>query len=404
MIEIEGCVVVVPSDTGKNAPEQMAAPYPIHSDRGESRWLNSGDQFFERTLAAIAGARSSIWLETYIYAVGFPGNQIRDALLSALQRGVEVKVLLDGWGSLFLPNHFWGGLEAAGGEVRWFNPLSLRRYGIRNHRKLLVCDGTTAFVGGINIAPEWAGDGVTHGWRDLGLEVHGRVAEELGESFHKMFLMAPFRHKRFLRLRRTALRKTVRTGEGLLLLSGPGRGRNPFSEAIVKDLAAARSVKILSAYFLPSGAIRRALMRCARSGCPIEIILAGRSDVPLAQLASRRLYQPLMRAGVQILEYQPQILHAKLLVIDDIVYVGSANLDRRSLQINYELMLRISSRTLADQARSFFSADAAVSRRIDPLTWPQSRNLWSKLLERWAFFLLTRLDPLMARRQLRNLR
>ena len=366
--------------------------------------MNSGDDYFEILLGMISKARFAVRLEMYIFSDCSVAALVRDALLAARSRGAEIKVLLDGWGSLFLEDSFWNSLRDRGGHCRWFNPLSLKRYGIRNHRKLLVCDDSEALVGGFNISSEWQGDGKSSGWRDMGLEVRGPIVRDLATSFETLFSMADFRHKRFARLRKTMIRKSVPTGNGQLLLSGPGRGQNHFSDAILKDLAEAKTVRIIAAYFLPSRAIRRALTRCARKGCHIQLILAGKSDVQLSQLASRRFYGALLRAGIEIYEYQPQILHAKLLIIDNIVYAGSANLDHRSIYINYELMLRISDKKLAKEARLFFSQDVTLSRKIEASTWRKSRTFWAKLLEQWAFFVLARFDPLIARRQLRNLR
>jgi cardiolipin synthase len=112
----------------------------------------------------------------------------------------------------------------------------------------------------------------------------------------------------------------------------------------------------------------------------------------------------LLRAGVEIFEYQPQILHAKMFILDNVVYAGSANLDIRSLRINYELIVRISDPDLTTEAQSIFQADLEQSQRIDPVTWSKSRSFWAKLREDWAYFLLARIDPYLAGRQLKSLR
>src|SRR5687767_550782 len=143
-------------------------------------------------------------------------------------------------------------------------------------------------------------------------------------------------------------------------------------------------------------------MRVAKRGGKVQIILPGTSDVAISQLASRRLYRMLLRAGVEIYEFQPQILHSKLIVIDDVVYVGSANLDTRSLWINYELVVSLKDPLVASQARAIFEEDLKHSRRIDPATWRKSRSFWAKLKESWAYFILARVDPYMARQQSRG--
>jgi cardiolipin synthase len=368
------------------------------------RLLRTVDESFELMLKAISEAENSIRLEMYIYTASPIGERFREALIQARGRGVFVRILVDSWGSITLSDQFWDPLRAVGGQFRWFNPLSLDRYGIRNHRKLLVCDDRIAFVGGFNIAAEYQGDGVTRGWHDLGLQVHGGLAKELAMSFETLFGLADFQHKRFVRLRKARLQNLISTQDGQILMTGPGRGKNFLKHALLNDWAKAKSIRLISAYFLPHRPLRRALAQAARRGASVQIILPAKSDVPLSQFASRRFYQSFLRSGIEIYEYQPQILHAKLFVIGDVVYAGSANLDRRSLFINYELMLRLANPELAAEAHEVFEEDLKHCRKIDAATWKKSRTFWNKLKENWAFFLLARIDPLIARRQLRNLR
>jgi cardiolipin synthase len=353
-------------------------------------------------LAAIDAAQRTVRLETYIYAAGSLGDRFREALVRAAQRGVRVRVLIDALGSSSLPAAFWDPLLKVGGEMRRFNPLSINRLSIRNHRKMLVCDEHIGFVGGFNIASEYEGDGVKCGWCDLGLHVDGKLAEELASTFDEMFARADFRHKRFLHFPRFKLRETVLHSEQLLL-SGLGSTKSQIKGALHRDLAQARSVQIMVAYFLPSWRVRRSLIRVARSGGRVQLILAGKSDVLLSQLAAQSLYRRLLRAGIEIYEYQPQILHAKLIVIDDIVYAGSANLDHRSLNINYELMIRFKGRDMAQRARQVFERNLQHSKQITREEWRRSRNLWRRLKQRWAYFFLVRIDPYIAQRQWRAL-
>jgi len=162
-------------------------------------------------------------------------------------------------------------------------------------------------------------------------------------------------------------------------------------------------VQFIVAYFLPTWRIRRELMQIARRGGRVQLILAGKSDVLVSQLAGQSLYRRLLRAGVEIYEYQPQILHTKLFIIDDVVYVGSANLDQRSLNINYELMLRFEKREIAEQARAIFANSLRHCRQITFEQWRHSRTLWRRLKQRWAYFLLARIDPYIAKRQWKRL-
>ncbi len=363
----------------------------------ELRWLASGGEALARMLEAIDAAQDHLRFEFYIFRAGPIGDPFREALTHAARRGARVQILLDGLGSRGLPADYWDGLRSAGGDSRVVNPLSLRRLAVRDHRKLLVCDDDVAFVSGVNVAPEYAGDGVNEGWRDLGLEVRGPLVAWLADSFDEMRRRT---EKRPLlsRLRR-APRASSATGSplGTVLLGGPGLRRSALRGALIRDLARARDVRLISAYFLPPVRMRRLLRRIARRGGRVQLIMAGKTDIALSRLAAQSLYQALLRSGVEIYEYQPQILHSKLFLIDDAVYAGSANLDIRGLYINYELLLRLSGPEAHGGAQRIFDDHLRHSLRIDPALWPRQRSFLRRLRERYAAFLLARLDPYLTR-------
>jgi cardiolipin synthase len=233
--------------------------------------------------------------------------------------------------------------------------------------------------------------------------MEGPLVAELARTFDDMFARAEFRHKRFLRLPSFRVKRHSAAANEQILLSGPGRGGSPFKRVLRKDLARAHDVKIVVAYFLPTWRMRRALTRVVARGGRVQLILAGKSDVVLSQLAGRSLYRRLLKSGVEIHEYQPQILHAKLIIIDDVVHVGSANLDQRSLNINYELMIRIRNREIAEQAREVFASNLKRCVRITAHEWRRTRTLWRRIKQRWAYFLLVRVDPFIARWQWRGM-
>lgn len=355
-------------------------------------------------MMAIDQATRSLEMEIYIFAADEAGHAFLEHLIQAAHRGVQIRVLVDSFGSITLSNAFWQPLRAAGGNVRWFNPLSLGRYAFRDHRKLLVCDNSVGFVGGFNISDDYAGDGVTQGWRDLGLEIRGSAAAMLSQSFEASWNNADLRQPRIPQIRRSRSQTAIRGEQCELLLSGPGRNSNFIQRQLLNDLRRAQEVDIMVAYFLPTLRLRHALTRVARRGGRVRMIFAGKSDVAVSQYAARSLYGRLLRAGVEIWEYQPQILHAKIIVIDDIVYVGSSNLDTRSLQINYELMLRIEDTKLAEEARSIIVNDYKHSLRITREGWRAQQTVWSRLRQRWAHFFFTRIDMYVARRQMKYLR
>jgi cardiolipin synthase len=354
-------------------------------------------------VALIDAAAYTVCLESYLIRPSGPAEPLREALLRARLRGLRVQLLYDAFGSEGLPGDYFAALAAAGGEVRVFSPARRLRLSIRNHRKLLVCDARQAIVGGINISPEYAGDGLTHGWLDLQLQIEGPVAASLAASFAAMYALAPMSAAAIGQFRRSVREHPGRGGPVSLLTSGPGWPAGRLRHALRVDLAQARAVQCMAAYFLPPSRIRWALRGCSRRGGVVQLLLAGRTDVPVARYAAEHLYARLLAGGAQLFEYQPQVMHAKLLVIDDVVFIGSCNLDRRSLAINYELLLRLEWPELAERARALFAQALVHSLAVPRAQWQVRRRWWQRWRSRAAYWLLTRVDPLVARRPLRPL-
>lgn len=366
------------------------------------RWLPTGEAALAALVTGIGAAQASVRLETYIYRDSAVGRRVRDALVAAARRGVKVRVLVDALGSFSLPAGWWDELVRAGGEARLFNPLHPGRFLYRNHRKSLACDSRAAIIGGFNIADEYDGDGVTSGWRDLGLAFEGPPVRALEHSFDQLWSLADFHPARFARLRPSRARGASGPEPLQLLTSGPGLGVNPLKRALLRDLGRAAELRIASAYFLPTWRLRRRLMQAARRGARVQLLLPAKSDVPLAQRGAHSLYGRLLRAGVEIWEYQPQILHAKLVLADDVAYVGSANFNTRSLHIDYELLLRVEDAGLAADGRALFARDLAQSHRVTLAEWRSRRGLLQRLRERIAYWLMARLDPWVAGRLWRH--
>jgi cardiolipin synthase len=363
------------------------------------QWLSAGQECFPAMLDAIAGARVSVRLETYIYSDGRLGRLFAEALLSAAHRGVRVSVLVDAFGSWALPENYFDTLIAAGAIVRRFNRLTFWRFAVRDHRKLLVCDERVAFIGGFNISDEYDGDGIASGWCDLGARIENlQLVVALTVSFDELFSFAESRRRP---LQRFSLRRHKVLECDDSHLSRTGLKARSFSKLLHRDLASAVDVRVVSAYFLPTYRLRRALMRVARRGGRVRLILAGRTDVSISQLAAQNLYTRLLKSGVEIYEYEPQVLHAKLISIGPITYVGSANLDIRSLRLNYELIMRFNDKTIASGAGEIFEKILQNSRRIEPEAWKEKQTWWQRWKYRWANFLLTRVDPFVALRQFR---
>ncbi|HTP39792.1 MAG TPA: phosphatidylserine/phosphatidylglycerophosphate/cardiolipin synthase family protein [Steroidobacteraceae bacterium] len=364
--------------------------------------MPDGNHAYAAMLAVIDAAAHSVRLESYIIRPQGPAELIRDALARALARGVQVQVLYDAFGSEGLPAGYFAGLSQQGAGVAVFSPARQLRLAFRNHRKLLVADESVAIVGGLNIAPEYQGDGVHRGWRDLALQIEGPIAHTLAQSFDAMYALASITPRALRDFRSRARRVPAPAGKVALYTSGPGWPHGRLRSALRRDLLAGRDICCMAAYFLPGRRIRRALRGCRRRGGRVRLLLAGPTDVPAARYAGENLYGVLLRYRAQLFEYQPQVLHAKLVVIDHIVYVGSCNLDRRSLDINYELLLRLDWPELAQEARVLFEAALLHSVPL-PSDWPQHRHWWQRWRSRIAYWVLTRVDPLLARRKLRSL-
>lgn len=376
----------------------MPSAHPSQLD-----WLRTGRDGLAAMLSAIRQARESVGLEIYILQDCPVGARFREALREAAARGVRVRVLVDAFGSIELPADYLRPVEAAGGDCRWFNPLELGRLPYRDHRKLLIVDDEVAFVGGFNIGTNYDGDGVTQGWLDLGAVARGPWVAPLHQAFHGMFGAASFRHRRLSRFRRHLVPQKVSIAAGDLFLLSPGFGRNPAREALVQDLTQARRARLTSAYFFPPRRLRRAMASVVERGGLVQVLLPGRSDVKFAQMAARGHYARLLRWGIEIFEYQVAVLHAKRYLLDDVVYVGSANLDLRSLSINYEILMRTRDAGLAEEGNRHFDEDLKHSVRITWDTWKQ-RPWWNRLAERVASVVLGRFDLRLAIRQLHRLR
>lgn len=378
----------------------MTPPIISTEDGHEIRWYDTGKEFLAAQVEAIRNAQRSVRLEAYIYAASAIGDSFRTAMAEAAQRGVEVTVLIDALGSHALRSHYFDELTNAGGKVIWFNPLRWRLLSFRDHRKLMIVDEEYAFVGGCNVAEEYAGDGVSHGWRDGGVSIRGKVVRALIESFEGQKERAA---QSIWKVRRKVFSGWVEKGEKVaVLLERPGLRQRSFQRMLRHDLRRPKDVAITAAYFLPGGKLRRAMLRAAHSAQRFRLLVPAKSDVPILQVASRSLYSRFLKRGAAIFEYKPQNLHAKVIVIDDVVYIGSANLDPRSLAINFELVLRIESPALAEAARKTFERDLEHSMAITRDRAFRRRSWWTRAKQRISFWLFCRLDLAVAQLLLRR--
>ena len=299
------------------------------------RLLENGEEFFPRVLEVIATARREILLETFILFEDEVGNALHAALIAAAQRGVDVDVMVDGYGSYALSRDFVDALTTAGVRLRVFDPcpqiLGVRsRMFRRMHRKLLVVDGVRAFVGGINFAIDHLTDHGPRAKRDYAVELEGPSVAEI-----RAYMKATIADPGFSPGRRAGRTNAARVR---LVIRDNRRHRDDIEIEYRRAIRAARrEVIIANAYFFPGYRLLRALHAASRRGVRVVLLLQGQPDKPYTTFAARMLYHYLTGAGVRIYEYCERPFHGKVAVIDhDWATVGSSNLDPLSLSLNLE--------------------------------------------------------------------
>jgi cardiolipin synthase len=337
-----------------------------------------GDVLYDSMLADIVAARHEIGLEAYILADDAIGRSLVDALCERARAGVRVRAYLDAFGSLPLANSsFSTTLREAGVTLHWFHGWIWRtpwRIHRRNHRKLLVIDGRCAYLGGFNFHAESSQRATGRGrWRDTHVRIEGPFATQARDAF------AAFWHG-------DVHWEPSQVGPNLLMTNASHPARHHLQVALHTACLQARArIWATTPYFVPPRRLRTELAAAARRGVDVRILVPKQSDVRLVQWASRAAYRALLHAGVTILEYEPRVLHAKTMVVDDTwCMVGTANLDYRSLNLNYEITLVSRCTDLTALFAAQFQRDASRSEQIDLPHW-QHRPGWRRILESVAW-------------------
>ena len=364
--------------------------------------LTRGDERLAALLALIGEARHSLRLLYYIFADDDTGRRVRAAMIDAANRGVAVRLIVDGFGS-GVGGHakFLDPLRAAGVDICVFIPRFGRRFLLRNHQKVAIVDGdqmsSRALIGGFNIADDYFLDETDHAWRDLGLLLDGTAAAHLTGYFDTLASWTQKPRGKMRDLRAALGRWSNPHGTIRWLHGGPMRRLSPWVRAIRADLRAAKSLSIVAAYFAPTYSLTSLIDRIGRRG-HARIVTAGKTDNMATIGAARFTFPGLLRKGVRIFEYRPCRLHTKLYVIDDVVHIGSANFDPRSLFLNLEIMLRIDDAAFAAAMRLYVDGEVADSRER---TLDEFRGLSSvpdRLRNALCWFLVAVLDPGITRR------
>ncbi|QDZ26757.1 cardiolipin synthase ClsB [Noviherbaspirillum sp. UKPF54] len=356
--------------------------------------LENGESFFPRVFEAIATARHEVLVETFILLDDKVGQGLQAAILTAARRGVQVDLTVDGFGSHDLPQEFIAALVAAGVRVHMYGPVPrlLRHisYFRRLHRKLLVVDGTRAFVGGINFSAEHLVHDGPGAKQDYAVEVEGPVVAEIHRFMHAAIETGEHAPRRCRCPRQEAAPRGE--ADAVFMWRDNGEHRNDIERQYRLALRLARRrVVIANAYFFPGYSFLRDLRQAARRGVEVSLILQGNPDMPIVQTAAAMLYEHLLHGGVQIFEYCARPLHSKVALVDDEwATVGSSNLDPLSLAFNLEANLlirdRAFNRVLDERLQRLM---ARHCRQIDVRDLNESKA-WRKVRSFFLFHLLRR--------------
>jgi len=357
----------------------------------EVKLYPTGPQFFEAFFSALATAQSYICIEYYIIRADQTGNRLAEELTAACRRGVQVFLMYDYIGCIDTPETYFRELRRQGVRCLAFNPPSFRRgirwFDRRDHRKLTVIDGSLAFLGGLNIADEYAGLGKEHlRFRDVGFSLTGSATSHLAELFQDIWKMEEGSAPELpgpLEAHFAGAACQIEESRISLVSGGPHQLRSTIRTVFRGALAlAGTELLIANPYFIPGPLILRSLLRAARRGVIIRLLLPARSDVPVVRLLSRSVYRQLLDAGIEIYELEQELLHAKLMLVDGSrTVIGSANLDQRSFHRNFEINAVVHCRLFGAQIRALFGADLIRSRRITADIHGQ-RGTMVRLLER----------------------
>lgn len=362
--------------------------FPWHEEN-QFRLLVDGDEIFNAMLSSIGTAQSQIFLEMYLVESGVVLDRFITALAEAVKRGVAVYLLFDDYGARGLMESDRQRIKRAGIQLVMYNPLHygrLRRNLLRDHRKLMVVDGNGAFVGGMGLMDVFdvAKNPKTY-WHDTAVQMQGPVVADWHAVFRSNWHY--WTRQSLPKISATPSHSDALHGNGCFDQAGHVAGGRRFGatsiqRAFLKRVRSAeRHVWMMTAYFVPHQGLLRALKKAARRGVDVRLVVPGPMiDHPSVRYAGQRYYYSLLRAGVRIFEYQPRFLHAKVLLCDDWVSLGSSNVDRWNLRWNLEANQEVEDSRFAARIEELFETDLAASEECQLETW-QMRPRYRRILE-----------------------
>ncbi|HEX5434396.1 MAG TPA: phosphatidylserine/phosphatidylglycerophosphate/cardiolipin synthase family protein [Candidatus Angelobacter sp.] len=396
----------VPSYTLDGAlPADLASPAFMHELEALSgsalephthiQELPNGVVFYEAELKAISAAQKSIDWEAYIFQKGKIAQRIVDALTARARAGVAVNLVLDGVGSLSTPKEFFTPLQRAGGHVSWYHPVRFYNWprdNNRTHRELIVIDGDTAFVGGAGVSDKWwHGEKKDPPWRDTMFEITGDAVRALQGTFAENWLEAS---GKILAGDKYFSNSANQNGAySMVVDSSPTKGGSTRARILFQTLIASakKSIDITTPYFLPDESLRNEMVRAMRERhVRVRILVPGKhSDHAMTRSSSEGTYGDLLKAGAEIYEYEPAMIHAKLMVVDgEWNVIGSTNFDHRSFGLNDEVSVAALDPALAEKIEADFEKDLTDARHITLAQW-QQRGPWERGME-WVGWVVAR--------------
>ncbi len=379
---------------------RKSASSPLTANNAVKLLLN-GEEKFPEVLRALEAAEHHIHLEYYIYEDDATGKSITDILIQKAKRGVEVRFMYDDFGSNALSKSFIQNLEAAGVQTAPFYKIKVlalaSRLNYRNHRKIIVVDGKTSFVGGINMSDRYRNDRLAKDdlfWRDTHLMLNGPATSYLQHLFlcdwnfcspNTMVYHADYFPEPEIGIEIS--------GEIVQLVpSGPDSDLPVIFYSLLEAIGAAKKkILITTPYFIPGESLMDVLIIAAQGGLKVQLLVPGVSDSKLVNAAARSYYTELLKYGVEIFLYNKGFIHAKTMVVDDdLAIIGSANMDYRSFEFNFEINALIYGKKITRQLETAFLNDLQESTKIDASDWlvrPKYIHLWEKVVRLLSPFL-----------------
>ena len=363
--------------------------------------LINGEDKFPVLVKALLNAKNHIHLEYYIYENDITGNEIAEILIKKAKEGVEVRFMYDDFGSHGLGKSFIQRLKRAGIQtapfykIKWYALASRINY--RNHRKIIIIDGKVSFVGGINMSDKYRNDLETKNrlyWRDTHLMITGQATAYLQYLFVCDWNFCSNTKLAYSEVYfpDTSQQEIIENDVVQIAASGPDSAQPLIFYSLLEAISCAKkSIYITSPYFIPGESLMDALIIAIQSGLDVKVLIPGISDSKMVNTAASAYYTELLQYGAKIYKYNKGFVHAKTMVIDnDLSIIGSANMDYRSFDLNFEVNAMVYSKNIANQLTVAFEDDLKVSEQIDKDSWinrPKYIHLWEKVVRLLSPFL-----------------